>query len=243
MTRPVLLNNVDHGHLKVLTRRAAGPGDTAHHVLTFPTEFADVQREYPILFRRHAGTGEYQAVALVGLAEGENLFLDGDRWTGAYVPAIVARGPFLIGFQEREVDGERRRQPVVHIDLDDPRVNEREGEPLFLEHGGNAPYLQHVAGLLSVIQEGIETGKAMFAAFDTHGLLEPVNLEMDVLDDVRYVLRGYWTISRERLAALDGTALADLNRAGFLEGAFLALASLANVPRLIDRKRRLLAGG
>src|SRR5690606_41081179 len=78
MTRPVLLNNVDHGHLKVLTRRAAGPGDTAHHVLTFPTEFADVQREYPILFRRHADTGEYQAVALVGLAEGENLFLDGD---------------------------------------------------------------------------------------------------------------------------------------------------------------------
>jgi hypothetical protein len=241
MTRPVLLNNVEHGHLRVITRRAAEFGDAVHAVLTFPTEFADVQREYPILFRRDPAIGEYRSMALLGFAEGENLFLDEHGWSGRYVPAIVARGPFLIGFQEQEVDGETRREPVVHVDLDDPRVNEREGEPLFLEHGGNAPYLRYVADLLRGIREGIEIGTAMFAAFERHGLIEPVNLEVDVLDDVRYVLRGWHTISRDRLAALDGAALAELNRAGFLEGAYLVLASLSNVPQLIERKRRRLA--
>lgn len=243
MSRAVLLNNVEHGRLRVVTRRAAEFGDGVHAVLTFPTEYADVQREYPILFRKEAASGAYQSVALLGFSEGENLFLDEQGWSGRYVPAILARGPFLIGFQEQDIDGETRRQPVVHVDLDDPRVNEHEGEPLFLEHGGNAPYLRHVADLLRGIQEGMEIGARMFSAFERYGLIEPVQLEVDVLDDVRYVLKGYYTVSRERLAALDGAALADLNRAGFLEGAFLVLASLANVPALIDRKRRRLAQG
>lgn len=243
MTRPVLLNNIEHKDVRIITRPSAELGDGVHRVLTFPSEYADVQREYPIFFRHDAASSEYQSVALLGLAEGENLFLEDGRWTGAYVPAIIARGPFLIGFQEQEVEGETRREPVVHIDLDDPRVNETEGEPVFLEHGGNAPYLQHVAGLLRGIQQGIELSKPMFAAFERHGLIEPVNLEVDVLDDVQYVQKGYHTINRDRLAALDGEALAELNRAGFLEGAFLVLASLRNMPRLIERKRRRLTQG
>lgn len=218
MSHPVLLNNVEHKDMRIITRRSAEFGDDVHVVLTFPTEYADVQREYPIFFRRDSGSGEYQSVALLGFSQGENLFLEGDSWAGSYVPAIVARGPFLIGFQEREVDGESRKEPVIHVDLDDPRVNETEGEPVFLEHGGNAPYLQHIVGLLQGIQEGMALSKPMFAAFERHGLIEPVNLEVNVLDDVRYVLKGYYTISRERLAGLEGAALVELNGAGFLEG-------------------------
>lgn len=243
MTHPVLLNNIEHKDMRIITRRSAEFGDDVHLVLTFPTEYADVQREYPIFFRRDSGSGAYQSVALLGFAPGENLFLDDGQWTAGYVPAIVARGPFMIGYQEQELDGETRREPVIHVDLDDPRVNESEGEPVFLEHGGNAPYLQHVAGLLSGIQEGVEISKRMFSAFERHGLIEPVNLEVDVLDDVQYVLKGYHTINRERLAALTGEVLVELNRAGFLEGAFLVLASLGNVPRLIDRKRRRFVQG
>lgn len=242
MTHGVLLNNVEHQDLRVITRRCAEFGDDVHLVPTFPNEYADVQREYPIFFRKDPASGDYQSVALLGFSQGENLFLEGDRWAAGYVPAMIARGPFLIGFQKQEVEGEVRKEPVVHVDLDDPRVNRKEGEPLFLEHGGHAPYLRHVAGLLRGIQEGIEIAGAMFAAFERHELIEPVNLEISVLDDVQYVLQGYHTINRERLAALDGDALAELNRAGFLEGAFLVLASHGNVPRLIERKRRRVSG-
>jgi hypothetical protein len=68
-----------------------------------------------------------------------------------------------------------------------------------------------------------------------------VNIEADVLADVKYVLKGFYTIDREKLAQLDGDALEKLNKAGFLQGAFLAAASLGNIRRLIDMKQRRVA--
>lgn len=238
MPRHVLLNNIEHRNLKVVTRYAPEFGDDVHAVPVFPTEFGDVQREYPILFRKEADTGRFQSVALLGLEKGENLFLKGDEWRAGYVPGIVARGPFLIGFQEQEVDGEVRKEPVIHVDMDSPRVSETEGEPLFLEHGGNTPYLKQIAGILRGIQEGMAVAGMMFVAFETCELIEPVNIEIDVHDDVQYVLRGFHTVSEEKLARLEGGALERLNKAGFLRGAFLVVQSLNNIARLIELKRQ-----
>ena len=237
MPRHVLLNNVDHRNVRVVTRHAPEFGDDVHAVPVFPTEFGDVQREYPILFREDE-SGRFQSVALLGLEKGENLFLEEGTWNAGYVPGIVARGPFLIGFQRQEVDGELKREPVIHIDMDDPRVNEAEGEPVFLEHGGNTPYLQRIASVLRGIQDGMAIAGAMFAAFREYQLIEPVNIEIDVHEDVQYVLRGFHTVSEEKLAALDGNALEKLHRAGFLRGAFLVVQSLGNIARLIELKRR-----
>ena len=243
MTNHVLLNNVNHHDLRVITRYGPELGHAVQCVPTFPTEYADIQREYPIFFRREAESGALQSVAMLGLAPGENLFLEGDEWRAGYVPAFVARGPFLIGFQEQESDGERRKEPVVHVDLDDARVNRADGAPLFLEHGGSTGYLQHIAALLNGIQEGLAIGGSMYRAFESLDLIEPVKLEIDVLEDVRYVLNGFYMLNRERLAALDGSDLAELNRAGYLEGAFLVLASQSNMARLIERKRLRAAKG
>ena len=44
------------------------------------------------------------------------------------MPGILARGPFLIGFQEHNEGGELRREPVIHLDMENPRVSETEGE-------------------------------------------------------------------------------------------------------------------
>ena len=237
MARHVLLNNIEHKDLRVVTDRVTDGDSRLHVVPTFPTEFGDMQREYPIFFRRQEDSDGFQAVALLGLEPGENLFVEAGAWQARYVPGIIAKGPFLIGFQEREAEGELRREPVIHVDLDDPRLSESEGEPLFLEHGGNAPYLTYVANVLRGIQEGMAVAKAMFAAFESCELIEPVNVEIDVHGDVQYELKGYFTISEERLRALEGKVLERLNKAGFLQGAFMVLASLHNVGRLIEVKR------
>jgi SapC len=237
MTRHVLLNNVDHHDLCVITQPAAAYGDNINTALTFPTEYNDVQAEYPILFHKHAETGEFQSYALLGLARDENLFLGDDGWLGRYVPGIIARGPFLIGFQEQEVDGTMRKEPVIHVDLDDPRIGRDQGEPLFLEHGGNTPYLQNIASILRGIQDGIAVSKAMFAAFTDCELIEPVDIKIDVHDDVQFVLNGYYTISQDRLAALDGATLKRLQQHGFLHAAYMVLSSLNNIKRLIELKR------
>src|SRR4029078_4512110 len=95
MTNRVLLNNVDHKDLRVALRHGADFGDAVNQLLIFPTEFEEVQREFPILFRREEN-GAYQCVALLGLDRDENLFLGEDGWLSRYVPALQQRGPFSI---------------------------------------------------------------------------------------------------------------------------------------------------
>jgi hypothetical protein len=232
MPNKAQLNNVDHQDLRVVARFGAEFGDSVNQMLVFPTEFEDLQREYPILFRR-GDDGELQAVALLGLDRDENLFLEDDgRWRARYVPALSARGPFSIGVQAGGLD------PMIHVDLDDPRVGREDGDPLFLPQGGNAPYLQRIAGLLGKLYNGIELARPMFAAFEAAGLIEQVKVEISLSETESYELDDYGSIAPEKLAALDGETLAALNREGHLRAAFLAMASLGNVERLIAFKNR-----
>jgi hypothetical protein len=243
MTNAVLLNNVDHAELRILTRHAPEYGDAVRQAPVFPTEFEEVQREYPIFFRKDSG-GAFEAIALLGLDEDENLFLDAAGWQARYVPAVQRRGPFMIGFREREVDGEPRREPMIHVDLDHPRIaaGDGEGEPLFLPHGGNAPYLEHIAAVLRLIHQGLDLAGPMFAAFTDLGLIRPVAIEIELGEAGRYDLTGLFTIDEDRLARLDGPALARLHEAGFLRSAFHAAASLGNVQRLVELKTRRTLG-
>lgn len=238
MTNHVMLNNIAHKDLRVITRYSAEFGDNVGTVLTFPTEYGDIQREYPIFFRKDPATGEYQSIALLGFSKDENLFLDDGGWQAAYVPGILARGPFLIGLGKVPNEAEGRLEPMVHVDLDDPRVSRNEGEPVFLPQGGNTRYLERIAAILNGLNQGISVSKPMFAAFTEFNLIEPVKVEINFTEEERYSLTGLHTISDEKLSKLDGAALEKLNRAGFLQGAFLVLASMNNVRKLIDMKHR-----
>jgi hypothetical protein len=233
-----MLNNITHKDLRVINRYGAEFGDNVGTVLTVPTEYEEIQREYPIFFRKDPATGEYQSIVLLGFSKDENLFLDGDRWDASYVPGIVARGPFLIGFQRRESGGETHEAPIIHVDLDHPRVSQTEGLPIFKPQGGNSPYLDRVASILNGIREGLELSKAMFAAYAELDLIEPVKVEVKTNAEETYSLLGLHTLNHEKLAALDGASLEKLNKAGFLRGAYLVIASVGNVRRLMERKER-----
>lgn len=228
MTRPVALDNVAHAELRVAVQRGTAFGDAVNQALVFPTEFAEAQRDFPILFRRDPAEG-LQAIALLGLDRDENLFLEGDRWASRHIPLILQRGPFLIGL----TDGAAL---VIQIDLNDPRVGAEDGEPLFLPHGGQSRYLDHVGRVLGALHAGMTEAAPMYAAFDALGLIEPVALELMLDEERRYVIRDYEVLAAERLAVLGADALDSLHRAGRLGPAFLLAASLGNMSRLIERK-------
>jgi hypothetical protein len=236
MARHVMLNNVAHKNLRVIQRYGAEFGDNMASVLTFPSEYGDVQREYPIFFRRDPGSAEFQSIALLGLQPEENLFVCDGKWNASYIPAVVARGPFLIGFQTREEAGVSTREPVIHLDLDHPRVSQSEGELLFLPHGGNSRYLERIASILGGISDGLTVSAPMFRAFEAAGLIEPMKVEVRFSQEEQFDLDGLYSISEERLRNLDAATLHALNTAGFLQGAFLVVASLNNVKKLIDMK-------
>ena len=227
MARAVLLNNVEHQDLRVISARAAEYGDQVMSVLTFPDEFRNVQADFPIVFSPSKDGRSYQALALFGFTEGQNLFLvDGD-WQASYLPLALERQPFLIG----NANGE----PVVHIDLEHPRVSRNHGEPLFLPHGGNSEFLEHISSVLHSLHQGWQRSDEFVAALIEHELLESFVLDVDLRDGSHNRLSGFYTINEERLQALQGSALEALNRAGFLLPVYMALASLANFKPMIER--------
>lgn len=245
MPRYELLNNVTHRDLRVVTRFGREYGDQVALVPAFPTEFAELQREYPIFLRKDRDSGDWQAVALLGFESDENLFLQDGRWNANYLPGYVARGPFLIGFQQQNIDGEKRTEPVIHVDMDHPRIRTAESEAdaaqvVFLPHGGHSAYLEHITAVLRGIRDGADAGKAIFTAFDELGLIQPMNIELKFDEQQGTHLTGLHGIDRDRLAALDAEALYRLHRSGYLEGAYLMLASTHNLRRLMAEKQRRL---
>lgn len=236
MTNKVLLNNVDHKDLKVITTRAAEFGDDKQCAITFFWEFRSVQAHYPVFFTKNAENDHYTAVAMFGFVDGENLFLDGSGWDAAYVPLSIRREPFFIGFQQSASGGDGTPNPVIHVDLDSPRVNKKEGEDLFLAHGGISPFLDEINDVLNTIKEGYEVNELFVKALVEYDLLEPFALDVTLKDESQHRMMGFHTINEDALFELSGGALADLNSKGFLLPIYMAIASLSNIRGLIDRK-------
>jgi hypothetical protein len=247
MTNHVLLDNVNHRDLRIHRIFAPGAGFDVNVTRVFPSEFVALQREYPLFFIKNPESGQFEAVALLGFEAGENLFLGAPEWAGEYIPLTIQRQPFLIGFQEQEVDGIPQQVPVVHIDLDHPSVSTTEGEPVFLAQGGEAPHLERMAAVLKAIHEGHEEVQVLTRMLVGLELIESVKIDVEFGDGSKQSLTGLFKINEERLAALPGSALESLNAAGHLQNVFLMLASLASMSRLIEHKTRRLfeapAGG
>ncbi|HXS89771.1 MAG TPA: SapC family protein [Steroidobacteraceae bacterium] len=228
----VLLNNIDHKGLRVITARSAAYGDDVKFALTFAAEFRNIQAHYPIVFHKTAD-GKFQAIALLGFQDKENLFLGPDGWDAPYVPLTIERQPFLIGFRDRE--------PLVHIDLASPRVSRTEGEALFREYGGSSDFLERMSSVLLTIHQGLEAMPAFIDALLQHDLLESFVLDVELNDRSQHRLTGFYTINEERLGTLDAGGLERMHKTGYLQAIYMALASLSHFRDLIERRNRLNA--
>jgi hypothetical protein len=240
MAKIELLNNVDHKDLKVKIERSAELGDNLWYTPTFPQEFKSLQNNYPIVFTKNDSTGEFQAMALFGFEVGENLFLDEDGWNANYIPLSILRQPFLIGYQQAEKDGVPIRQMVISVDMDNPRVNETEGEAVFLEHGGNTEYLERVNSILKAIYDGFERNSAFIEMLLGMDLLESFVLDVELDDGSEHRMSGFYTINEESLSGLTGDDLVILNNNGYLEPIYMAIASMSNIPLLVEKRNTLL---
>ena len=240
MAKIELLNNVDHKDLRVITTRSAEYGDNVWYTPTFPHEFRNLQRCYPIVFTKNPNTGQFQSVALLGFEDGENLFLAEDGWDAGYIPLSIMRQPFLIGFQEVNEGGVRETQVVVSVDMDNPRISASEGEMVFLPHGGSSEYLERVTSILKMVHEGYERNQPFIDMLLGMDLLESFVLDVELNDGSEHRLSGFYTLNEDTLAGLTGDDLVILNNNGYLEAVYMVIASQSNIPTLVDKKNHLM---
>ncbi len=240
MPKFAILNPETHKNTMVLSGYKKEYGDSISSTTTFPTEFGNVQNEYPILFRKNPETGEFNSFAMLGFQADENLFLTDEGWSAQYVPAAIAKGPFVIGFQNQVALGKSEQEPVINIDMEDIRVSGVDGQKLFDEDDNLTPYIENIMRLLSGIHQGIEYGKQMFQLYLEFDLIEPVTIDVQLDNGEKIKLQGCYTIHEEKLKALDGVALEKLNKSGFLQAAYSVIASLTNIKKLISMKNKQL---
>lgn len=230
----VSLDNVTHKGVKIITERSAAYGDNIGNAVIIPREFRQVAACYPIVFRKVSATNQFEAVALFGFNSKENLYLNADGWQADYVPLSVERMPFMIGYAIDRMTGEQ--QPVIHIDMENPRISFSEGADVFLEHGGNAPYLERINSVLAELMNGLNISKRFVDILMAEDLLEPFTLKFPV-NDTTVELSGFYTINEETLRALNSDQLARLHNQNFLELIYMVIASLANLGKLIKKKQ------
>lgn len=235
-----ILNNIDHKALKVDTKPDQRYGDMVNRALALAAEYTDLHKEFPILLYKDPKTEEFHGHAILGFEKDENLFIENGEWKTRYIPATMARGPFSIGYQKREQDGRESVESVVMVYENDPRCGVENGEPVFLEFGGESPYLAYIKKTLKMIETGLDLDKLLFNLLQECELMEPVSIKISLDENRQITFNDYYTINEEKLVSLDAGKLVKLNRSGLLGLIYFVLSSMGNFQKLIELKNAKL---
>jgi hypothetical protein len=235
MSNYVVLSPETHHNTRVLTEPGKTQADVVQFAMTHPFEFRNIQACYPIFFSKSRDTGEFFPLALFGFEQGENLFIDQFQWHASYIPMMIERQPFLIGYQ-KSTDG--TPNPVVSIDTNSPKVSDSEGQRLF-EASQPTDYLKGIMSKLEALHHGHEHGKGFITVLTDNDLLEPFTLDITLKNGKTNQLMGFYTINEHKLLELDGDTLGELNKSGYLQPIYMAIASYARIKDLIDKKNAL----
>jgi SapC len=190
-------------------------------------EFAPVAREYPIVFMKDEGT--VIPVALTGMPQGKNLFLDANgRWDARYVPAYVRRFPFVFAETAPE-------QYTVCIDTTSDLLDEKEGTALFESNGEPSAALKDTIKRLEEYQRVMNFTRSFMQRLSAANLLMEANAKAELPDGRSFVWRGFSTVDEGRFRELPEATLKEWFTSGELGLVYAHLLSLGTLSDLLRR--------
>ena len=225
----VTLNSELHRNLKFDTTQVtfSFTRDTTV-VLIAGIEFAEASRDYPIVFIRGQDQ-QLQPVVLLGVREGENLYVDeAGKWTTAYVPAFVRRYPFVLA------EGATPDQLVVCIDEKCAALNSESGELLIDANGQPQSLMNDVLQFLQNFQQEFARSEALVKQLDQLGLFVQQGVRFDTASGETFQLSDFHMIDEAKFNQIADSAVLDLFRSGALGLAYLHLASMGNMNKLLN---------
>ncbi len=224
MSRISPLHPTDHGSLR-FDRTVVGPAQRIVQIGL--SEIALAATDMPIVFAKDANTGKFNLIALVGLVESANLFVQDRRFHATYCPRALQ----LTGFR-LDAGG----VAGLAVDESDPAIGSV-GDPLF-QDGNPTPLATGIAGTLEHLVADIGAARALVDDYAAHRLIRPLHLVLRSDDGEDHVIDGLYTIGSEALMHLPDDIVVRLHRAGALASAALITASLAQVERLCQLSPR-----
>jgi len=205
---------------------------SAHAVPVTVDEFGLAQRHYPIVF----SIGDTPIpIALMGLNEGVNVFLDEDgrpRDQGVYIPAYIRRYPFMLARLRPESD-----ELSLCFDPTSEAVGDyKDGEALF---DGDQP-TDATKAILQFCEQFEAAGQRTSAFVEE---LKTSNLLMDGEVAIQpegaeqpFIYRGFRMVDEDKLRELRGDELRKMNQNGMLALIFAHLFSLSQMREVFGRQ-------
>lgn len=230
--KPLVLDRDQHRSMKV----AVPITDWAHaaplnSLFVAAVEFADSCRDFPIVFvdagQDPDGKRQVAPVAVFGLAQGENLYVEGQSWRAAYMPAVLRLYPFCIA----RVDDDRF---AICVDQSWGGISNERGEALFDPAGQPTPLMSTLQQQLEQLEQEIQRTRFVCRKLLELDLLRDMRFEAEVPGGQKFTVEGFFTVDEARLAALPDATLLDLQRSGILGLIHAHLISLGNIRRLAD---------
>src|SRR5205085_3718174 len=225
------LNASQHGNLKIHQVEKSPVIAKTHAVPVTVDEFGLAQRDYPIVF----SVGENPIpIALMGLNEGINVYLDPDGRpldNTTYIPAYIRRYPFLLARLNPSSD-----ELSLCFDSTSDAVGDfADGQPLF---EGDQP--SDATKAILEFCEQFETAGQRTAAFMED--LKKSGLLMDGEVAIQpegyqqpFIYRGFQMIDEEKLRELRGDELRKMNQNGMLPLLYAHLFSLSQMRDVFSR--------
>ncbi len=240
--QPELLDAAAHRRLKVGTLADFSITRGMHGVFITATEMPQAALEFPIVFihsgeRDAAGQATISPIVLLGLSQGENLYVDDTRWDARYIPAFIRRYPFLTAtLRNAGATG-------VMIDRAWSGFSETDGEPLFEAGDQPAPALKRAMEFLEMFETEAQRTRSFCARIAELGLLKEMKADATLPGGATLSIDGFLVVDEEKLHKLEPEVVLEAHRNGMLMLLHMHLASLVNMRQMLERKARRAAAG
>ena len=237
---PQALDRVQHRKLRLrvdVTHYDRTAGMNAMFITA--VEFGDVCREYPIVFVDAGTTTDGQRdvapMAVLGLAQGENLMLGANGvWAARYTPALLRGYPLGVV----PLEGQNY---AVCVDAKAAALSAEEGERLFDDGGEPTPFLTERRQFVEEIEREAQRTRLFGRRLLELELLRAMRFDATLPDGNKISVDGFLAIDEEKLAALPEATVFDLHRTGVLSLIHAHQISLGLMRALVERRLALRA--
>jgi len=228
---PVALNMESHAGMTVssspLGYRFAA---STQSVMLSTSEFFSACRQFPIFFI-HSEEGPLFPVALLGVEEHENLFVDAEGvWTGQYIPAYIRRYPFI-------TTNGSEGQTTVCFDEAFDGFNLEGGAPLF-DDGEATEKTREIQAFLQEYLLQVQQSREFGAMLLKEGLLKQVDAQANMASGKSFSVKGLLVVDEQKLSQMADGDLVKLFRNGSLALVYAHLLSLQNLTTLVNLKAK-----
>lgn len=188
--------------------------------------------DYPIVFVKtgqdEKGQVDYAPIAVLGMTNNQNLYLNGGTWRATQLPAMMASYPFCVA----RAPGDRY---AVCIDgAYSGLATAGEGDRLFTDDGQPAEFAKTVQAELERLESLINATRVISRRLSALGLLQEKRFDATLPNGEKLAVDGFYTIDEAAVKALPDATVLELHRDGLLSLINAHWVSLGQMRRLLQ---------